>query len=106
MLAVGPLAMLVLALADTGRGRLFAVTALLGATLPRSAIIKRHDGSEDIVIVDRGNGRGVSGIGGTAHEIAREMLWTDAKFAQFSFSGGGFIRALVGSAQFDGSAQP
>ena len=42
MLVVGSLALLLLVVAETGRGRLFAVAALLGAILPLVAIIARR----------------------------------------------------------------
>ena len=41
MLAVGPLALLLCVVAESGRGRLFACTALLGAILPLAATIAR-----------------------------------------------------------------
>lgn len=42
MLTVGLLALLLLVIAESGRGRLFAFTALLGAILPLAAIIARR----------------------------------------------------------------
>ena len=42
MLAVGSLALLLLVVAESGRGRLFACTALLGAILPLAATIARR----------------------------------------------------------------